>query len=88
MNIHRRVTATLISLGVRGARARRRRSPAGTAGRLDLDERDRAAVDGTGLVTAAWIAGRKVLPAYRATITPKVGRQTLKPINLNFRIRR
>lgn len=37
----------------------------GTAGRLDLDERDRAAVDGTGLVTAAWIAGRKVLTARR-----------------------
>jgi hypothetical protein len=31
----------------------------GTAGRLDLEERDRAAVDGTGLVTATWIAGAK-----------------------------
>jgi hypothetical protein len=38
----------------------------GTAGRLDLEERDRAAVDGTGLVTATWIAGRKVLTAYRS----------------------
>lgn len=42
----------------------------GTAGRLDLDERDRAAVDGTGLVTAAWIAGHKVLTAYRAESAP------------------
>ncbi len=38
----------------------------GTAGRLDLEERDRAAVDGMGLMTAAWIAGNKVLTAYRA----------------------
>jgi hypothetical protein len=39
----------------------------GTAGRLDLDELDRAAVDGTGLVTAVWtdINNRKVLTAYR-----------------------
>jgi hypothetical protein len=37
-----------------------------TAGRLDLDERDRAAVDGTGLVTATWIAGKKVLAAYQS----------------------
>jgi hypothetical protein len=36
-----------------------------TAGRLDLQERDRAAVDGMGLVTAVWIAGKKVLTAYR-----------------------
>jgi len=42
----------------------------GTAGRLDLDERDRAAVDGTGLVTAAWIAGNKVLTACRAESNP------------------
>ena len=42
----------------------------GTAGRLDLDERDRAAVDGMGLVTAAWIAGRKVLTAFRAESQP------------------
>ena len=42
----------------------------GTAGRLDLDERDRAAVDGTGLVTAAWIAGNKVLTAHRAESNP------------------
>jgi hypothetical protein len=31
---------------------------------------------------------RLVRGQYRATITPKVGRQTLKPINLSFRIRR
>jgi hypothetical protein len=37
-----------------------------TAGRLDLDERDRAAVDGMGLVTATWLAGNKVLTAYRS----------------------
>jgi hypothetical protein len=37
-----------------------------TAGRLDLDERDRAAVDGQGLVTATWVAGRKVLTAYQS----------------------
>ena len=42
----------------------------GTAGRLDLAERDRAAVDGMGLVTAAWIAGNKVLTAYRAEAGP------------------
>ena len=30
-----------------------------TAGRLDLQERDRAAVDGMGLVTAVWIAGQQ-----------------------------
>jgi hypothetical protein len=38
----------------------------GTAGRLDLSELDRAAVDGTGLVTATWLAGNKVLTAYRS----------------------
>ncbi len=37
-----------------------------TGGRLDLDERDRAAVDGAGLVTATWLAGNKVLTAYRS----------------------
>ena len=37
-----------------------------TAGRLDLQERDRAAVDGMGLVTATWIASNKVLTAYRS----------------------
>lgn len=37
-----------------------------TPGRLDLDERDRAAVDGMGLVTATWLAGNKVLTAYRS----------------------
>jgi hypothetical protein len=37
-----------------------------TAGRLDLSERDRAAVDGQGLVTATWIADRKVLTAYQS----------------------
>src|SRR3954447_2545175 len=37
-----------------------------TGGRLDLEERDRAAVDGMGLVTATWIAGNKVLTAYRS----------------------
>ncbi len=36
-----------------------------TAGRLDLQERDRATVDGMGLVTAIWTADRKVLTAYR-----------------------
>ncbi len=41
----------------------------GTAGRLDLGELDRAAVDGTGLVTAVWLAGKKVLTAYRAEST-------------------
>ena len=40
-----------------------------TAGRLDLQERDRAAVDGMGLVTAVWSAGRKVLTAYRSETT-------------------
>jgi len=38
----------------------------GTAGRLDLAELDRAAVDGMGLVTAVWLAGSKVLTAYRS----------------------
>ncbi len=37
-----------------------------TAGRLDLQELDRAAVDGMGLVTAAWIASNKLLTAYRS----------------------
>jgi hypothetical protein len=41
----------------------------GTAGRLDLEERDRAAVDGQGLVTAVWAAGKKVLTAYRSETT-------------------
>jgi hypothetical protein len=41
----------------------------GTAGRLDLSERDRAAVDGQGLVTAVWTAGKKVLTAYRSETT-------------------
>jgi hypothetical protein len=41
----------------------------GTAGRLDLDELDRAAVDGQGLVTTTWIAGNKVLTAYRNEAT-------------------
>jgi hypothetical protein len=36
-----------------------------TPGRLDLAERDRAAVDGSGLVTATWVAGRQVLAAYQ-----------------------
>jgi hypothetical protein len=45
----------------------------GTAGRLDLDELDRAAADGTGLVTATWLAGNKVLTAYRSE---SVGRWT------------
>jgi hypothetical protein len=40
-----------------------------TAGRLDLQERDRAAVDGMGLVTAVWIANKKVLTAYRSETT-------------------
>ncbi len=40
-----------------------------TPGRLDLAERDRAAVDGMGLVTAAWIAGKRVLTAYRNEAT-------------------
>jgi hypothetical protein len=40
-----------------------------TAGRLDLDERDRAAVDGQGLVTAVWFAGKKLLSAYRSETT-------------------
>ena len=42
----------------------------GTAGRLDLAELDRAAVDGTGLVTAAWIADRRVLTAHRPESGP------------------
>ena len=37
-----------------------------TPGRLDLQERDRAAVDGAGLVTAAWVANNKVLAAYQS----------------------
>ena len=40
-----------------------------TAGRLDFQERDRTAVDGTGLVTATWIAGKQVLTAYRDEAT-------------------
>ena len=39
------------------------------ARRLDLSELDRAAADGTGLVTATWIAGRQVLAAYRSEAT-------------------
>lgn len=40
-----------------------------TAGRLDLEERDRAAVDGMGLVTAVWTASNQVLTAYRSEAT-------------------
>lgn len=40
-----------------------------TPGRLDLEERDRAAVDGMGLVTAVWTATGKVLTAYRSEAT-------------------
>ncbi len=52
-------------------RARAVRRPAtvpisgNTAGRLDLEELDRAAVDGSGLVTTVWVAGNEVLTAYR-----------------------
>ena len=66
-----------------------------TAGRLDLQERDRAAVDGMGLVTAIWTAGRKVLTAYRneatgawtapatpATIDPGDGTTPLENVQL------
>jgi hypothetical protein len=41
----------------------------GAGGRLDLDELDRAAVDGQGLVTAVWSANRKVYTAYRNEAT-------------------